>query len=86
MQSNNLASHGNHDTNLTISRAVTERVRHLVKSIEHASKVKAHNRLSRCKNELRTLVKKYGIAVMQDVYAEWGFTPDRNNGGYEPRF
>ena len=59
-----------------VPQAVLVRVRELVSSIEHAVKINATTKLERSKNELRSIVKTYGIQVMQGVYLERGFKID----------
>lgn len=60
--------------NEVVTDAVQERIRQLVAQIKHANRIKATTRLERNKNELRSIVKMYGIGVMSEVYSLYGFT------------
>lgn len=53
---------------------VQVRIKQLVCQIKHAQKIKATVRLERSKNELRSIVRMYGIGVMSEVYNLYGFT------------
>ncbi len=60
--------------NEVVTDAVQARIRELVTQIKHANRIKATTRLERSKNELRSIVKLYGIGVMNEVYSLHGFT------------
>lgn len=60
--------------NTVVTDVVQDRIRQLVAQIKHANKIKATARLERSKNELRSIVKMYGIGVMGEVYSLYGFT------------
>ncbi len=56
------------------SRVIQIRVKLLVGNIEHAARIKARTRLERSKNELRSLVKVYGIQIMRESFNDYGFS------------
>lgn len=56
------------------SRVIQIRVNLLVGNIEHAARIKARTRLERSKNELRSLVKVYGIQIMRESFNDYGFS------------
>ena len=60
--------------NTVVADVVQDRIKQLVTQIKHANRIKATARLERSKNELRSIVKLYGIGVMNEVYSLYGFT------------